>query len=53
MTFGLNLVGFCLGFSFPVSSSGGLAWTLSLGFPAILQTPSDLGCGISLLDFSA
>lgn len=25
----------------------------SLGFLAILQTPSDLGCGISFLDFSA
>ena len=52
MTFGLNLVRLSLGFSFPLASSGSLAWTLNLGFPAILQTPSDLGFGISLLDFS-
>ena len=52
MTFDLNLVGLCLGFCFPSASSASLAWILSLGFPAILQTPFDLGCGISLLDFS-
>lgn len=53
MTFDLNLVGLCLGFCFPLASSASLAWILSLGFPAILQTPFDLGCGISLLDVSA
>lgn len=52
MIFGLNLVGLCLGFSFPLASSASLAWILGLGFPAILQTPYDLGCGISLLNFS-
>lgn len=49
----LKPVGLCLGFSFPLASSGRLAWTPSLGFPAILQTHSDLGYDISLLDFSA
>ena len=52
MIFGLNLVGLCLGFSFPLASSASLAWILGLGFPAILQTRYDLGCGISLLNFS-
>lgn len=52
MIFGLNLVGLCLGFSFPLASSASLAWIVGLGFPAVLQTPYDLGCGISLLNFS-
>lgn len=53
VTFGFNLVGLCLDFSFPLASSHNLAWILNLGFPAILQIPSDLGYGISLLDSSA
>lgn len=52
-TFAFWPVRLCSAFPFPSASFRGWTWSPSLGFPGDLQAPSDLGRGISLLDFSA